>query len=555
MSALIHLASLLLPAVQEGARTLSPNTAIDKIIADMEVKSKSRKGNHLVQDHLQEAVKRFWQSEEIHSFRDAYMLSWGLCLAHRPQGPCVLEDRPRLQKVLDGVDGWREKPSAYRRCYQGLMKSYFTYDALAESTTGAGRNNWRLLRDYLRDRNGLINDPRLNPEWVDVAVGNRQLFGDQPCVPYVDALLRGDSGAIDHLCEQLGINKASWFLRELLLAQVKGATHLGNTQFQELLPRLLDLLSANEVLRDRGMVMMLDRYSSVPGTALHQGLRDNAVAWWGNPWLPSHDTEWGGVTQAARTMVADWLKLEFIETFFTKLAEDGLGDPRRMNFWKRYVKSITHIEFALGSTARNSSQRDMSALREKMKGLLRELDAVDGKNNAFVMWMGPLVAVEFSGIGNAFYGYDARQSVPFDTTKRLRLEVNGPNSLKHKGGKSILWMSHQDGIHNWDKWEDMFAATLQSEFGIEPVAPAPRAIRAARMAPPVMPPAPSVDTAPQPYSRSALQKLIREHGLELHDKSSVGGSLWVRTDASNEHINSVLTRWGFRNKPGKGWWK
>jgi len=53
-------------------------------------------------------------------------------------------------------------------------------------------------------------------------------------------------------------------------------------------------------------------------------------------------------------MVADWLKLEFIETFFTKLAEDGLGDPRRMNFWKRYVKSIDHIEFALGSSARNS---------------------------------------------------------------------------------------------------------------------------------------------------------------------------------------------------------
>ena len=43
-------------------------------------------------------------------------------------------------------------------------------------------------------------------------------------------------------------------------------------------------------------------------------------------------------------MVADWLKLEFIETFFTKLAEDGFGDPRRMNFWKRYVKAINHIE-------------------------------------------------------------------------------------------------------------------------------------------------------------------------------------------------------------------
>ena len=81
-----------------------------------------------------------------------------------------------------------------------------------------------------------------------------------------------------------------------------------------------------------------------------------------------------------------------------------------------------------------------------MKGLVRELDA-SGTNNAFIMRMGPLVAVEFSGLGNAFYGYDARQSVPFDTAQVLRLEVNGPNSLKRKD-QSILWLTHQDGIHN-----------------------------------------------------------------------------------------------------------
>ena len=531
---------------------MSPSTSIDVVIAEMEAKSKSRKAGHVVDDHLLEAVKRFWQCQELSSFRDAYMLSWGLCLPHQPQGPCVLEDRPRLQKVLDGVDEWRVKPGAYRRCYQGLVKSYFTYDVLAESTPGAGRNNWSLLRDYLQERNGLIKDKSLNPEWVDTAVGNRQLFGEQPCEPYVDALLRGDSGAIDHLCEQLGINKASWFLRELVLAQIKGATKLGNAQFLALLPRLLDLLAANEVLRDRGMVTVLDRYAAVPGTALHQGLRDKAVAWWGNPWLPSHDTEWGGVTQVARTMVADWLKLEFIETFFTKLAEDGLGDPRRMNFWKRYVKSIDHIEFALGSTARNSRERDMTVLREKMKGLLRALDA-SGTNNAFIMRMGPLVAVEFSGLGNAFYGYDARQTIPFDTTKLLRLEVNRPNSLKHKGIKNLLWMSHQDGIHNWDNWEDMFAATLRSEYGIEPSAPAPRVSRSTPQS--LAAPAPQPSGTPQHYSRPALQKFTHEHGLEIDDKTSVGGSLWVRTDASNEHINGVLTRWGFRNKPGKGWWK
>jgi hypothetical protein len=550
MSALSHLAALLRPAVQEGARAMSPNTSIDAVLADMEAKSKSRKGGHIVEDHLMEAVKRFWQSQEIQSFRDAYMLSWGLCLPHRPQGPCVLDDRQRLEKVLDGVDGWRAKPSAYRRCYQGLVKSYFTYDVLSDGTAGPGRNNWKLLRDYLRDRNGLIKDERLNPEWVDTAVGNRQLFGDQPCVPYVDALLRGDSGAIDHLCEQLGINDASWFLRELVLAQVKGATLLGNAPFKELVPRLVDLLAAKKVLRDEGMILVLDRYARLPGAPLHQDLRDYAVEWWGNPWLPSTTTPWKLVTPEARAMVADWLKLEFIETFFTKLAEDGLGDPRRMNFWKRYVKAISHIEFALGATARNSTNPDMVVLRDKMHGLVCALD-VSGANNAFIMRMGPLIAVEFSGLGNAFYAYDARQKTPFDTHRMLRWEVNASNSLKNKDA-ALFVLRHQDGTYSGDRWEDAFESRLRDEFGIAPQAeaPAPRRVAATPAAPASTPTA-----TPQQYSRQALQKFAHEHRLELDDKTPVGGSLWVRTDASNEHINAALTRWGFRNKPGKGWWK
>jgi hypothetical protein len=585
-SALAQLALLLHPATQEGARTMPASNAIDKLIADMEARSKGRKTGQLAEDQQVEAVRRFWDSQEMRSFRDTYLLSWSLCLPHRNQGPCILEDRPRLQRVLDGVDDWQGKPGAYRRCYQGLVKSFFTFDALLDEVSGATRNNWRLLRDYLADRNGLIKDKQNSPVWVDVAIEHRHIFGESPCEPYVEALLRGDSGVIDHLCEHLGINKASWFLRELVLAQVNGATELGNAQFQQLLPRLIELLAANEVLRDRGMVAVLDRYAQVPGTPLHPTLRDHTIGWWGNPWLPSNETRWGGVQPAARTMVADWLKLEFIETFFTKLAEDGLADPRRMNFWKRYVKAIDHIEFALGSVARNSRERDMVVLRKKMTGLVHALDTA-GTNNAFIMHMGPLVAVEFSGLGNAFYGYDARKTVPFDTSQMLRLEVDARNSLKSKAHR-ILWMSHQDNIHGWDKWEAMFEATLRKEFNLKPSAAqqGPRRVIAAPLSPPPAPPAPqapapasrtsapaprahapapapaSADnpwgalvTAPQLYSRAALDKFARENGLVIDDKTKDNGNLWVRTDGGNAVVNRVLTRWGFVNKPGKGWWK
>ncbi|MNY46861.1 hypothetical protein D3C86_1820820 [compost metagenome] len=59
----------------------------------------------------------------------------------------------------------------------------------------------------------------------------------------------------------------------------------------------------------------------------------------------------------------------------------------------------------------------------------------------------------------------------------------------------------------------------------------------------------------QPYTRSALNKFASQQGLQVEDKTSQGGSLWVRTDATYEHITKMLTRWGFQHKPGKGWWK
>lgn len=552
MNALDNLAALLRIGTEEGARVMPSYSGIDDLVARMASRAKSKNIGNLSEDHLLEAVRRFWDRQEVPAFRDAYLLSWGLCLPHRPTGPCLLEDGQRLQRVLDGVDGWTFRPPAYRRCYQGLVKSYFTYDALSESVTPAIRSNWNLLRDYLRDRNHLIRDAKTNPQWVDTAIGNRQLFGNNPCEPYVETLLRGDSGSIDHLCEQLGIGKASWFMRELVLAQVHGATRLGHEQFKALMPRLLELLAGNVVLRDRGLVLILDRYVGIPGLDQHQILKEASVNWWGNPWLPSNETRWGAVIPEVRTMIADWLKLEFIETFFTKLAEDGLGDRRRMEFWKRYVKAINHIEFALGSAARSSRERDFVVLRDRMKGLIRDLDA-SGANNAFIMRMGNFVAVEFSGIGNALYGYDASKSLPFDTTKSLQLGVDAPNSLKHKPPHRVLWMSHQDGIHGWEKWEQLFEATMKQEFDITPGAatvPGARPIESGSR-----PSSTPYNADAQLYSRIALDKFVSARGFHLEDKTLQGGCLWVRAGSDDRQVSGVLTHWGFRYKAGKGWWK
>jgi len=559
MSALNFLSLLLQPIAQVGAREMRVSDNINDVLRDMEARSKAGGKKHLSEDHQLEAVGRFWDSHELKTFRDVYLVSWGLCLPHRPKGSCVLDDYLRFQLLLDGVDRWKSEPCRYRRCYQGLVKSYFIYDALVETSPVMARKNWHRLRDYLRERNRFIHDEKANPDWVATAIENVQLFEDRPCEPYVERLLYGDSSAVEQICAQLGISNASWFQRELILAQIRAATKLSNVQFVELMPRLLELLTSNEVLRDRGLILILDRYVKIPVSAAHKLLRDSSVLWWGNPWLPSNENRWGGVVREARDMVADWLKLEFIETFFTKLAEDGLGDRRRMDFWKQYVKSIDQIEFALGSNARNSRESDFVALRKKMTGLICVLEA-SGTNNAFIMTMGNLVAVEFSGMGNALYGYDARKALPFDTTEPLRLGVDAYNSLKQRSDR-ILWLSHQDGIHNSDKWEHMFAARLRENFGIQSGTAALSAVPA--QTPKSAPEAENTNMAwkgaaavtPLTHSRSALNTFATAQGLKVEDKTTQGGSLWVLVGAEDDYITRILTLWGFNHKPGKGWWK
>lgn len=556
MSALANLANLLTHGTQQGSLAMTPALRIDSVIAELQSRARAGSSSRMSEDQQLDAVRRFWATQEVRSFREAYLLSWGLCLPHRADGECVLDNRPRLERVLAGADEWTKKPTAYRRCYLGLVRSYFSYAHAQTKGIDGRNNNWRLLRDYLLERNGRISDTRAAPDWVRLAIENKKIFTNEPYAPYVDALLLGDSTVVDEMCEQLHIGKASWFVKSLVMAQVERATQMNDKEYLSLLPRLLNILAENEVLRDSGLIRLLNRYVEVEAAPIHARLQELTVNWWGNPWLPSNETRWGGVTQDARAMVSDWLKSEIIETFFTKLAEDGLADPRRMQFWKRYVKSIDHMEFALGSTARNSTEPDFLALRKKMHGLTRYLDT-SGANNAFIMRMGNLVAVEFSGMGNALYGYDIRKGIPFDSTKVLRLPTDAQNSLKQKS-RSVLWESHNDGAGSWSKWEQKFETILHRDFGIEPQKnismPRQRARSPARTTP-VEESRTTYAMKARPYSFEDLKMLGKQMGFEIHDKSRLGGSLWARTDSANEDLTRLLTSWGFSHKPGKGWWK
>lgn len=576
MKALEHLTSLLRAGAQQSlSRPWEPERSIDRHINRLDRHLQQGTGAFVPRNLQEEAVRRFWSIGRVDNLKDARLVSFGVALPVGSQRLRVIEDRERFQSLLRGVDGYRNSPRRFRRCYQGLLSGYFGYDPEAKETPQAGHDNWLHLRNYLGDRSGFVLDGERNPQWTETLQDHRNLFDADPCLRYGPALLAGDHAEVDHLREAMNVPDSSWFMRKLFLAQVLAAVERRDLQFLELLPNLLEMLRAHELIRDEGLALVLGRHVRLQPAPLVIPLRDAAVDWWGNPWLQSNAMRWGRVTPEARAMVSDWLKLEFIETFFTLLAEERTGDSRRLKFWGRYVHAIEDIHFALGRDARENASVDFRALRKKMTGLIVPLQDNVRSNNAFVMRIGRLVVVEFSGYSNACYGYDATQPLPFQFDRPVVLPRDDRNSLKHSA--HALWLAHQDGVHGYGTWEDRFEAELANGYGIRPkhlqaptrsVASAPRPLPAAggSRTPSAAhrTPDPGIATEKRilatwqsmPYRRENLTRFAEQFGLEIEDLTPQNGNLWVRSDGTNLGINKVLTTWGFVFKNAqKGWWR
>lgn len=536
---------------------------LPKTISALEKRYKAGTVFNDTDDLILRSVSRFRQTLKFESHREAQRVCHGLTMRSSDTQSCLMEDRQGFLAVLDkhsGIGQWLSQPRAFRRCYKGLVATYFDYDGRSPQMPATGRKNWDDLRDYLHGHVGRIQAGQFNPDWVGVAARCRAVFTTDPCAPFAQAALAGELQALDAMTRELSIGRDSWFQWELIVAQVRHAIGLSDPGFVALIPNLIVLIEGNQVVRDTALISILDRYGACAQPVLHAQLRDVSVAWWDNPWLPSSQLRWRGVREDTRQLVAEWLRGEFIEAFFTKLAKDGVGDGRRANFWLRYLKSMSDVRFGLGATAMSSRNRDFMTLREKMKGLFTRLDDPIADNNAFIMTIGNLVAVEFGGQSNAFYGYDSRRALPFRYDQPLQVPVDARNSLKHHAPVRVLRMRHQDGIHGFDTWEEWFAQELKDKFGILPdgmAMPYRAPIRA-----PARVPSLSSNAAPS-TSRARevspvpdeLRELASARNLRLEDLRPSNGNLWVRADSDDPVLNRRLKQLGFGFKPGKGWWK
>lgn len=569
-------------------------------------------GNELgappTEDQLVTALRRFARELTPASFSDFKYVCYGTTVPLGPEGWRLIDRRMLFEAVLTQTKQRSGQAKQFRRCYQGLLSSYFGFERNLESPSDADAR-WLTLRNYLADQLVPVRDASLKrgamPEWLNTLQEHKNLLTSDPCSRYAAGLVRDDHSELKQACTGLGISANSWVWHEALMSYVKLVCQSADVTFKRRMEAVLDLINGRASLRlpprlaAQATALLVTRYAQCAAHAEHAVLRDTCVEHIGNPWL--RRTAWDALVnhEPARLMVNSWLKQRLIKDFFELLAADGAADLRRLHYWLKWEPDITDMWFVLGSNAQDNRSPEFKEVRSRMAGRDRRLQDPNPLNNAFVMRIGPLLVIEFGLTGNACFVFAAS-----DFKADLNRPVLKTNyELKQYG--SLAKLTHQRA------WEGKFDYELKKlrqsvpwskgqlrEFDTEQVMAAPRervppppvrttALEGPAVAAPVVAPtpvaAPFPAAAPAPVARPApvaatptalpsrrssakskiseeefgqLQILCARSGVEWMDNRPKGGALWVMlADRSDlPHVAAVLDLYRFKFKEGTGFW-
>jgi hypothetical protein len=475
------------------------------------------------------------------------------------------------------------------KCFQGLLRSYWSFPSLAVEKTATSYQGWLALREWLHSRLDAIGqlkaqNPGLRtPDWLRVLVNHHNLLTEHPCDRYGHRLLDGDGTELDEAVKGLAIPSESWVFEEAIYAQINHAVKQQDPTFQEILPKVLNMVvnppTASKLLATRCVASLVSRYAKCSNRPEHIGLRDASIQSIGNPWLrkaawDAHVlNDYGKPDDHAREMVHGWLRQRLIKDFFELLSEDRAADPRRLNYWLRFEPAIEDMWFVLGNHAYFSTGKDYVDFKERARGRILGLAGpTSPTNNAFIMQIGEYVVIEFGITGNAcfVFAWDELQS---DLSKKLlsglqRLQIDIAR-LRNPDDKLV----HRDSPKVRKSWEEKFDEQLIPTLGWRPAASpfSLRSVRSRALDPnrgsltrdrskqkvawiPSGAPVARVEPAPL-FSWIDLERHVAKYGLKVADKRRAGGAYWVLIDNTLPEQTNPLRAWGFRYKTGKGWWR
>jgi hypothetical protein len=474
------------------------------------------------------------------TFIDLKYASFGLAQQVGEDKWCLIEDSKLFRALLKQVGDQKDQPRRLRKCFQGLMHSYFDYP-IFDQPSEAGLANWKLLRKFLAETLGEISSARNNPQWLKTLSRHENLLTGKACERYAPALLKGNAKELVDASEGIGLSANSWVWQEATTAQTQALIQLEDSPFKVHLSNLLNLLDGkgdvqlSDSVVIRCLAQVLIRYAKCNERPENPVLRDMAITFIGNPWLKRPAWDAFVKNDNARKMVDSWLKRRLITDFFALLSEDGSADQRRLNYWLRFEPVIEDMWFVLGSHARYASSSEFREMRKRMEGRLHYLDEQGTpNNNAFMMRIGPFMVVEFGVTGNACYIFNAGDLAVDPDLRSIRLS-------RLKGKQHVGRLIHRGN------WEYDCDAWLCPRLGWKPGQSAKSTISAPRQAS-----APQADSAS--FTMAKFSAFISRHGLSQIDSRDKGGALWVNAPRSDDVVSPQLKKWGFKYNTQKQWW-
>jgi hypothetical protein len=555
------------------------------------------------------ALAAFRRTRQIPSYTHLRYICLGAGL---PLGDWYLLSEDVLWKILSAEAGQVELRKQIK-CYQGLLRSYWSFPAQTAEPGGNAYKGWLKLRKWLDSRfdqisHALAADPTTRtPQWFRVLEEHRCLLSEDPCSRYGASLLSGDNTLLQAAVDGLGIPTGSWVFDEAIFAQVRHSTEAKDSEFTQKLPLILNVVLAQEgkqiskSLATRCIASLVSRYAKCVSAPEHLRLRDASLEFIGNPWL--RRAAWdahvlkpnGKPDETAREMVHGWLRTRLIKDFFELLTEEKAADQRRLNYWLRFEPSIDDMWFVLGTSAFESAEKEFVDFRNRARGRILQLGGQTiPANNAFVMRMGDYAVIEFGQTGNACFVF-AWNRLPKEVTKKLlsgiqRTEID---IATLRDENRLARLIHLDSPSSLISWEEKFDEQIPRVLNVAPTGP-PHSLRKSRGAssnhkqgalrtsrpqqtvrwiPPAEQPS-SPSTRPQQtvrrtppadppsspstwplFSWTELERHVAKYRLKVADNRRAGGAYWVLTDNKQPKVANPLREWRFQYKPGKGWWR
>lgn len=403
-------------------------------------------------DRIADALHMFEQNRYVSGLRQARLICYG-CTQPFGKPPQRLIERSELFAILLAyVERHHDRARAFRKCYRGLLNSYFSYDLHGADSLAEGRHNREALRKFLDRHKDRLDTPGYNPAWVDALSAHPNLLGDDPCKPYRLADLEENLAVFDELRENLGISDDSWLIREIVLSQVREAITLDDAPFGASIDSLLLLLIGHPLHAGDALPLLLDRHVRCVEPGIGTSLRDFSVKLWGNPWLAADAHQWR-CSHEARELVAHSLMRRLLQGFFSMLSDDA-DNLRRLNFWELYCDDMQGMYFALGKDVFMRGNLELYKFRQSAKSLVVRLTEGKSDIHALIMQFNEHHVVEFSKHRNSAYFYDTRHGVPPFYLSKGWVEIGAlsaskmtqgvgttpkSKSLRHQDTKQLAW--------------------------------------------------------------------------------------------------------------------